>query len=197
MVMKRQAFTISDVLSEEDFIKGKKYFLDYSSAQNKLIDENGRWLIGNNDPVVKRYHEILLPVAKKIFNSETLLPTNALFAEYTKTGAKLPKHFDANACTYTIDLCFYESHPWPLFIEGEPFFYKENEAVCFFGEEQEHWREELNEENIKIGVAYFHYVEPEHWFFTEGPEYVDFIRKDYREKGYTYNRVNNTGRAPL
>jgi hypothetical protein len=195
--MKRQAFLIDNVLSEEDFEYGKNYFLNHTTLRSNNIDENGRWLIGNEDPVIKKYHEQLLPIARKIFKSETLLPTNALFAEYTKTGATLGHHYDANACTYTIDLCFYESHAWPLFIESEPFFYKENEAVCFFGEEQEHWRETLNEESIKIGVAYFHYVEPDHWFFTKGPGYVEEIRNDYRSKGYTYNRIDNTGMAPL
>lgn len=195
--MNRKAFVISDVLPENEFKAAKEYFINYSSNNNNQLDENGRWLIGNEDPMVAKYHEILLPLAKKVFNSETLLPTNALFAEYTKTGSTLGRHFDANACTYTIDLCFYESHSWPLFVEGEPFFYKENEAVCFFGEEQEHWRETLNETGVKIGVAYFHYVEPNHWFFTEGPGYVEQVRDDYRSKGYTYNRINNTGMAPL
>jgi hypothetical protein len=195
--MNRKAFVISDVLSENEFQIGKEYFINYSSTNNNALDQDGRWLIGNDDPMVKKYHEMLIPLAKKVFNSETLLPTNALFAEYTSKGSKLGKHFDANACTYTIDLCFYESHSWPLFVEGEPFFYNENQAVCFFGEEQEHWREVLNEENIKIGVAYFHYVEPDHWFFTKGPGYVEEIRNDYRSKGYTYNRINNTGMAPL
>jgi hypothetical protein len=195
--MRRKAFVISDVLPENEFKVAREYFINYSLNNNNPLDENGRWLIGKEDPMVAKYHDMLLSLAKKVFNSETLLPTNALFAEYTKTGATLGHHYDANACTYTIDLCFYESHAWPLFVEGEPFFYKENEAVCFFGEEQEHWRETLNEESIKIGVAYFHYVEPDHWFFTKGPGYVEEIRNDYRSKGYTYNRIDNTGKAPL
>lgn len=196
--MKREAFVISDVLSEDEFNSAKDYFLNHPTMRNGQIDECGRWLIGDaNDETLKKYHEMLLPLARKVFKSETLVPTNALFAEYTKTGSSLHHHYDANACTYTIDLCFYESHSWPLIVEGTPFYYNENEAVCFFGEEQEHWRETLNEENIKIGVAYFHYVEPTHWYFTEGPEYVEEIRNDYRSKGYTYNRTNNTGMAPL
>jgi hypothetical protein len=197
MVMSREAFVISDVLPEEEFKAGREYFLNHPNLRTTALDESGRWLIGNNDEVLKKYHELLLPLARKVFKSETLLPTNALFAEYTQTGATLHHHYDANACTYTIDLCFYESHPWPLIVEGKPYFYGENEAVCFFGEEQEHWRDTINEENIKIGVAYFHYVEPNHWYFTEGPQYVEVVRNDYREKGYTYNRVNNTGMAPL
>lgn len=196
MVMSREAFVISDVLQQDEFKAGREYFLNHPTMRNHKIDENGRWIIGI-DPMLQKYHEMLLPLARKIFKSDTLLPTNALFAEYTKTGATLGHHYDANACTYTIDLCFYESHPWPLFVDGTPFYYAENEAVCFFGEEQEHWRETLNEENIKIGLAYFHYVEPDHWFFTEGPNYVEVVRDDYRSKGYTYNRVNNTGMAPL
>lgn len=193
----REAFLISDVLPQEEFEAGKSYFLNHPTLRSGSVDENGRWLVGNNDPFVKKYHEALLPLAKEIFKSETLLPTNALFVEYSKSGANLPQHFDANACTYTIDLCFYESHEWPLWVEGEEFKYKENEAVCFFGEEQNHWRETLVADNIKIGLGFFHYVEPTHWYFTEGPQYVETVRNDYRSKGYSYNRVTGEGKAPL
>jgi hypothetical protein len=195
--MNREAFVISNVLTLDEFNIGKQHFLNHPTLRNNQVDENGRWLIGNEDPIIKKYHEILLPLAKKIFKSETLLPTNALFVEYSKNGASLGHHYDANACTYTIDLCFYESHEWPLWVDGNSYSYKENEAVCFYGEEQEHWRETLNQDNVKIGLAFFHYVEPDHWFFTEGPEYVEEVRNDYRSKGYSYNRINNTGMAPL
>jgi hypothetical protein len=195
--MLREAFVISDVLDKEEFDLGKDYFINHPTLRKSSVDENGRWMLGNEDPFIKKYHEMLLPVARSVFKSETLLPTNALFVEYSKSGANLPPHFDANACTYTIDLCFYESHQWPLWVENTEFKYSENEAVCFFGEEQMHWRETLYEDNIKIGLGFFHYVEPTHWYFTEGPSYVETVRNDYRSKGYSYNRTNNTGMAPL
>lgn len=195
--MKREAFKISNVLNSVEFKDAQNYFLNHPTLRLSNTDENGRWLIGNEDPIVRKYHHELLPLAREVFKSNTLLPTNALFVEYSKNGANLSRHYDANACTYTIDLCFYESHSWPLWIEGNEFSYKENEAVCFYGEEQEHWRETLNENDVKIGLGFFHYVEPTHWFFTKGHQYVEEVRNDYRSKGYSYNRVNNTGKAPL
>lgn len=185
--MTREAFIATDILSNTEFDELKSYFLNHPTFRLTPFDECGRRLLGNNDPMVAKYHEALLPVAKKLFKSDTLVPTNALFVEYAQNGANLHKHYDANACTYTIDLCLYESHPWALWVDGKEYFAKENEGICFYGEEQEHWREPLNENDISIGLMFFHYVEPDHWFFTEGPQYVDVIRDEFRTKGF-FNR---------
>lgn len=182
--MAKEAFVVSNLLPEPDFIELKSYFLNHDTFRQEPFDECGRRLVGNTDPMVDRFHKQLLTQARFLFRSDTLLPTNALFVEYAQNGANLHKHYDANACTYTIDLCLYESHSWPLYVEGKEYFAKENEGICFYGEEQEHWREPLNVDDIKIGLMFFHYVEPEHWFFTEGPEYVENIRNEFREKGF-------------
>lgn len=186
--MKREAFVAKDVLPKEQFEQLKAHFLHHPTFRNQGFDECGRRAVGGNaDHLVDLYHKRLTPIARKLFNSETLVPSNALFVEYAQDGANLHHHFDSNACTYTIDLCLYESEPWALLVDGKEYYAEENEGICFFGEEQEHWRETLHGDNIKIGLVFFHYVEPDHWLFTEGPDYVEVIRDDYRKNGF-YNR---------
>jgi hypothetical protein len=57
----------------------------------------------------------------------------------------------------------------------------------FMGEKYEHWRDTKVNNYDKIGVVFFHYVEPDHWFFTEGPGYVEKIREQNRSN----NVINN------
>jgi ectoine hydroxylase len=107
----------------------------------------------------------LTQTAQKVFNSKSLKPTYAFFSEYRNPDSFLPKHRDNNGNTYTIDLCLYSKRPWGLFVEGEKYNLLENEALCFYGEEQEHWRDSLGEDNC-VGVVFFHFAEPDHDFFA-------------------------------
>lgn len=173
---------ISDALEKNDFNIIRDYFMNHEVLSNLGTDEFGRKLLGDSsEPILKEYSEKLIPIVRKFFNSETLLPSYSLFAEYSSKNIGLHKHKDANACTYTLDLVLYQKRPWGIFIDGVEFLAKPNEAVMFMGEKYEHWRETITDNNDKIGVIFFHYVEPDHWWFTHGPEYVDIIRKQKRE----------------
>lgn len=170
--------TIKNILSAADFEKLSSYFKNHQVLQNIGTDEFGRKLIGDKtDLILKEYSQTLLPIARSYFNTSTCLPSYSLFAEYSANNISLYKHKDANACTYTIDLVLYQSRPWAIYVNGVEFLAEENEGVLFMGEDQEHWRETILDNSDKIGVVFFHYVEPNHWWFKEGPEYVDIIRK--------------------
>jgi hypothetical protein len=61
----------------------------------------------------------------------------------------------------------YATQDWDLYVEGVPYALKENDALLYYGEKQEHWREPLvNPDNNIVCNVFFFYVEPEHWFFT-------------------------------
>ena len=52
---------------------------------------------------------------------------------------------------------------------------RQNSTIWYisYGNDQEHWREEFpNPETNLVANAFFFYVEPDHWFFTEGPQYL-------------------------
>lgn len=121
----------------------------------------------------------ITPFARKVFNSKTLVPSYTLFSHYEGKDAQLPRHVDDNACTYTLDYCLYQKQPWKIWVEGVAYKLRVNEALAFYGTEQEHWREEFpNPEKNFVGMIFFHFVEPNHWYFTKGPKYVHVLRKN-------------------
>lgn len=169
---------IKNVLSSSDLNRLSNYFKNHESLNKIGTDEFGRKLIGDNsESMLKEYSEMLLPIVRKYFNTQTCLPSYSLFAEYSADAISLSRHKDANACTYTLDLALYQDKPWAIYVNGEEFLAEENEGVMFMGEANEHWRETIIGNNDKFGVIFFHYVEPDHWWFTKGPEHVKVVRE--------------------
>jgi len=167
---------IKNVLNPFDFERISTYFKNHQGLALSGTDEFGRKMIGDqSDPILKEFSEMLLPKVKDYFGSQTMLPSYSLFAEYSDETISLHKHKDANACTYTLDLVLYQNSPWDLYIDGKAYTANPNEAILFMGEEYDHWRETLYNNTEKIGVVFFHYVEPDHWYFTKGPDYVKEI----------------------
>lgn len=155
-----------------------------STLQNMPFDQAfSRYTLSNiNSPIIQKAFDESLHVARHTFGSNTLLPTYSLFAHY-KDNAKLWKHKDDNACTYTLDYCVYQTEPWDIYVENIPYTLHENEALAFYGNDQEHWRGPFpNPESQEVAMLFFHYAEPDHWWFTKGPSYLSVIRKEISEK---------------
>jgi len=118
--------------------------------------------------VVERMLNEGLEAAREVFKSKTLLPTYGLFSRYQGYRSNLHRHRDSNACTYTLDVCVSSITDWPLFVENVGYSLKPNEALCFYGEDQLHWRDEFpDKENNIVEMTFLHYAEPDHWFFTK------------------------------
>lgn len=159
---------IAPLLSDNSF-KRLQRICRNSYKNFPYTEEFGRYYINDKEfKPLTSYLEHLVPIARDKFNSETLEASYAIFAHYEGKEAKLPKHKDNNACTYTIDLCLYQNTPWGLWVEDKEYMLQENEALAFYGEDQEHWREDFTDpENNVVGQVFFHFVEPDHWFFDE------------------------------
>lgn len=125
------------------------------------------------------FHNRLLDIARKHFEDDSILPTWNLLSIYEGTQAKLWRHRDDNACTFHLDVCIYQNEPWDLWVEGKPYKLLENQALAMYGNDQEHWRERFpNPETNEVCNAFFFFAKPDHWYFTEGPEYLyTHIRK--------------------
>lgn len=169
---------LKNLLSEEDFLTLKDELSQGLKTLQARSDFGGRLLLDEAQlPILTKYANIILPKARAIFNSKTLLPSYALFSHYEGDKSFLMVHKDDNACTYTLDLCVYYKTPWPLVIEGISYSLKENEALAFYGEDQLHWRPDFpDRDNNNHGAIFFHFVEPDHWFFTKGSDYISVIR---------------------
>lgn len=161
-------YEIKNLLAENSFNRLKR-ICKSSYKKFPYVEEFGRYYTNDKEfKPLSTYLDHLVPIARETFNSETLLPSYAIFAHYEGNQAALPKHKDNNACTYTIDLCLYQITPWSLWVEGKEYMLDENKAVAFYGEDQEHWREKFpNPTENQVGQVFFHFVEPDHWFFNE------------------------------
>jgi hypothetical protein len=173
---------VHGLLSEEDRLRikaaiGEPAQLEYSQGFGRYVGSDRSF------PILKELAVKLTAKAREVFGSKTLLPTYSLFAHYQGSEAKLHKHKDSNACTYTLDLCLYQKQPWALWVEGQSYILEENQALAYYGEGQVHWREKFPDpENNHVAMIFFHFAEPSHWFFTKGPSYVDVFRKEVTEK---------------
>ena len=177
---------VNDVLSKEDHNR-----LLLTVADPKKFEYQAgfsRYVVADNSlPILKELAEKLIPVAREAFGSETLLPTYTLFSHYEGQDPEpsLYKHKDDNACTYTLDMCVYQGEPWDLWVDDKAYTLYPNQALAYYGNDQLHWREKFpNPENNYVAMVFFHFAEPDHWFFTEGPEYLQVIRGQISEEDW-------------
>jgi len=154
-----------------------------------------RYCIGDGGlPILAELANKLTETAREVFNSEALMPTYTLFAHYegNSPSPSLYKHKDDNACTYTIDMCVYQKEPWDLFVEDKPYTLYQNQALAYYGNEQTHWREEFpNPENNYVAMIFFHFAEPDHWWFIKGPGYIEVIRGKVSEEQWETQNGRN------
>ncbi len=189
----KSPIVLKNVFDDQKFSSLQKLFLKYKNYEFDPFFS--RYTISDFEvSELKTYKNTLIPLAKKIFDSEFLLPTYATFAHYegVNPSPSLFKHKDDNACTYTIDLCLYQNEPWDLYVENVPYTLYPNEALAYYGNDQTHWRDEFpNPETNKVAMIFFHFAEPDHWFFHKGPSYLSVIRGEISEKEWikTINRA--------
>lgn len=166
---------IKNFLPELVFSSLKNYLMQKKKSKDIFDPDFGRYVL--NDPFVNKHFDIVTQIARDTFESQTLLPSYAIFAHYEGDKAKLHKHIDDNACTYTLDMCVYQTEPWGLFVNNKEYILQENEALAYYGNDQAHGREKFpNPESQHVAMIFFHFVEPDHWWFTKGPDHLNVIR---------------------
>ena len=158
-----------------------KFYED--SAMETYEHGFGRYQLNQADWLTE-IHNFFLPIARAMFESETLQPSWYQLGVYEGPKAQLHKHKDDNACTYTIDLCLYQRTMWPIWVEDKEYFLEENDALLMYGNEQLHWREAFPDPmNNVVGNVFLFYCEPDQWYFSEGPEYLNVIRGNAANSG--------------
>jgi hypothetical protein len=178
---------VDKVFNDNDFLQIKSLFTNPKSFG--FQEGFSRWAASDEDlPLLKQYSYLITPLARSLFDSTDLLPTYTLFSHYEGKDAKLWKHKDDNACTYTIDMCVYQKHSWDLWVEGNPYTLHPNQALAYYGNDQEHWREAFPEPDTNhVAMIFFHFAEPDHWWFTKGSSYLNVIRKNITEEDWAKN----------
>ena len=173
LFVRPKPFAIQNVFEEEYFNELKKYLYNKKEDREGFVyDANfGRTTYhssrANENEIFVESARKLVPKAKELFNSEKLDFSYCLFSIYKGNRANLYYHVDDNACTYTIDLCIHQNTPWPLHVVDQEFVLDENEAVCYYGEDQYHWREKFPDpKNNEVAMIFYHFVDSDHWFFS-------------------------------
>jgi len=182
---------ITNLFNKEDY---DRLILNINNPKNYNYDSTfSRYSVGETDlPILKELTNKLVPLAKSIFDSKTLLPTYTLFSHYEGQDPEpsLFKHKDNNACTYTVDMCVYQQEPWDLWVDDASYTLYPNQALAYYGNDQFHWREKFPDpKNNYVGMIFFHFAEPDHWWFTKGPSYVDVVRGIITEQQWQNNNV--------
>ena len=163
---------LDSVLNESDFRSLQSHLQATDKSAMYYDAVSCRYLMGDRDPILKQSRDRLVPLAREVFGSNTLIPSYALFAHYAGASPHLQRHRDINACTYTIDLCIYQTAPWDLFVEDRCFTLLPNQAAIYFGNDQWHWRGPFpHPDTACAAMVFYHFVEPDHWFHTEGPRW--------------------------
>lgn len=175
---------ILDVLDHDYFKYIKDYFYNHDVVKGAEYSYYGsKRCTSFDDPVLKELLQRLLPNAREWFGKDDIVPSYAVFSDYGDSGF-VDSHVDSGACSYTIDLCLYENSEWPLFVGNNKYILKENEAIIFSANYQEHGRDKMTGENNRVGIVLLHYVDPDH-VFLRLPEKIQksFIPKGRREDG--------------
>jgi hypothetical protein len=171
---------IKNVLSNNDFLNFQSHAKQIYSNRSDFESGFGRYVFGPTEEL-KSIHNSLVALAREFFESDTLMPSWCMMAAYAGNQGSLFKHTDDNACTYHLDLSVFQTISWDLWVEhdglSEPYTLSENEALAMYGETQPHWREPLSGSNDDVVCnAFFFFCEPDHWYFTKGPEYLKVLR---------------------
>jgi len=157
-----QPIKITNVLNIEDYENLLNNLPDVSNAMHDAA--RSRHMAENE--YITNLGKKLKPIAKEIFKFNNLKSTYSLYCRYFG-NASMNMHKDDNACTYTIDLCIRQTEPWGLWIEDKEYILNSNEALCYMGNDQTHGRQpkDLGPDG-SVELVFFHYVQPDHWFFT-------------------------------
>jgi hypothetical protein len=180
---------VENLLAEKDYDKLVGLFpnpkaLEYQEGFSRYV------VADNSIPELGVFAEQLVVAARKVFDSETLLPTYTVFSHYegSNPAPSLYRHKDDNACTYTLDMCLYQTEPWDLYVDGKAYTLNPNQALAYYGNDQEHWREAFPKPGEQhVAMVFFHFAEPDHWYFTKGPSYLSVIRNEVTEEEWSKN----------
>jgi hypothetical protein len=150
-----------NILDEVDIYKITKIIND---NQDKLTYDSdyGRMVATDSAiPELNEYLLKLLPIAKKIFGNDSMIPTYILFGHYFGKEANLKKHKNSGfQCMYSLDVCLYYKEPWDIWVEGNPYSLSAGDSLAFNGVHKEHWREAFpSPETNEVGMLFFFYTE--------------------------------------
>lgn len=164
----------SEIFTDKDKSDIASLIASKTLANKNYVDERHRREVGRWK-ALREYAEKLIPIARQVFNDPTLLPTYNVYLKYG-ADSHLSMHKDQNACVYTIDYCVSENVDWPLIVEGQRFSIPAGRALAFMGGHDLHGRGPIpDRDDALVENIMFHFCPADHWYFTEGPDYIKVL----------------------
>jgi len=184
LIIRPDAYVLSNVFDQDYFYKLKSYLLRIKDENYNFTYDIGfgrtthHSYSADPDAIFAQSHDKLVPLARELFNNPNIEKSYCIYSVYKGHKARLFKHIDDNACTYTIDLAVHYEDLWPIFVEGKELIAEENEAIIYYGEDQYHWRPRFpNPKTNQVGMIFYHFVDKDHWYFSKGRDYLSEIVK--------------------
>lgn len=143
----------------------RSYIVDAElRGEGKVYRPTGRKLIGL-DNIDKNIIDKVESCVTKLYN-KNLIVKDIGFMRFKKQYGKpkLLPHKDDYACEVVFDYQINTNKKWDLFIEGKRVELEDNDAVCFEGEKEAHWREKtsFNDDDF-VEMICFNCIGDNHW----------------------------------
>lgn len=162
----------------------KSYILDQeNSGSGKIYRETGRKLIGISDLDIKIVNKVKLFI--DTFYNKNLTVKDIGFMRFKKEYGipKLLPHKDDYACEVVFDYQLSTNKKWDLFIEGNRVELSDNDAVCFEGEAEAHWREKIKfNDDEYVEMICFNCIGDNHWRHKTNTNPVSEIEQAIQKK---------------
>lgn len=169
-----QASELSQVVNEYLDPDKKFYFDDISDREVRRSKK------------LAKFNEILEPLAREVFNDETLKATYSILLSYN-SASHLVGHHDTNANIYTINYCVKSNVEWPIwFGDGDDRIgidIPQGEALAFMGCDDFHYREKTTSEDADLVLVMFHFCPSNHWYFIKGEGHFKDIQDHFEIVG--------------
>lgn len=166
----------------------ERFFLvDYATGFRWVEDSWGRMTCNIPTDDVENLFSLYkkgMEVAVDVFGVNNIAPTYFKFAKYSlRYGVpRVPPHIDENACTYTVDVQLDSTIDWSIYVELDEYTMSDGDALLYMGESQLHWRPQYEGQTNEdyVTMLFMHYAHINHWYFTNGPQFMsDF---DFHEQ---------------
>ena len=157
---------IDNVFTTEEVARLRELMLEEPSRK-KEYDPFCKRLMIYTDELEKVFSKKLEPLAAKYSGDPTMKTSYSALIQYAWENSKLPPHTDQSASTFSIDyMLTQKTEPWPVVVDGVPYYLKENQALCFLGSELVHYRDPMPDpDNNLVEIGLFHFEPADSWYF--------------------------------
>jgi hypothetical protein len=183
---------VDNIFSKEDIDEIYAIINSTPEEKTKLQTWAGHraWHVPLGDKIVAKINEAV----KRTFGDELVLRQDYSFARYSGEWGykvKLFPHSDIrDSQRMTFDIQLNADEPWGIIVEDKTYFLENNQALCFAGTQQVHWREKKPiDVNSKIDMIFCHLEYVDDRGFEEHREDVLFERTRFLS-GY-YDLTSN------